>query len=71
MPLLLPLRLAEVTEYSDALEPEPHVFERDNPKEIAASLKRSADKSKNRTSEPLGGVYAEPSTSFAPAGTFR
>lgn len=44
---------ADVTEHSDALELEPHVFEKDNPKEIAASLKRSADKSENRKSEPF------------------
>ena len=42
-----------VTEHSDALELEPHVFEMDDPKQIAASLKRSADKSKNRKSEPF------------------
>lgn len=44
---------ADVTEHSDALELEPHVFEKDDPKEIAASLKRSADKSGNRKSEPF------------------
>lgn len=44
---------AEVTEHSDALELEPHVFERDDPKEIAASLKRSADRSEKRKSEPF------------------
>lgn len=44
---------ADVTEHSDALELEPHVFEKDDPKEIAASLKRSADKSKKRKSEPF------------------
>lgn len=44
---------AEVTEHSDALELEPHVFERDDPKEIAASLKRSADRSGKRKSEPF------------------
>ena len=44
---------AEVTEHSDALELEPHVFEKDDPKEIAASLKRSADSSEKRKSEPF------------------
>lgn len=44
---------AEVTEHSDALELEPHVFEKDDPKEIAASLKRSADRSEKRKSEPF------------------
>ncbi|MEZ5805432.1 MAG: DUF3175 domain-containing protein [Rhizobiaceae bacterium] len=44
---------AEVTEHSDALELEPHVFEKDDPKEIAASLKRSADRSTKRKTEPF------------------
>ncbi len=44
---------AEVTEHSDALELEPHVFEKDEPKEIAASLKRSADRSTKRKTEPF------------------
>lgn len=44
---------AQVTEHSDALDLEPHVFEKDDPKEIAASLKRSADKSKKRKTEPF------------------
>lgn len=44
---------AEVTEHSDALELEPHVFENDDPKEIAASLKRSADRSEKRKAEPF------------------
>lgn len=44
---------ADVTEHSDALELEPHVFEKDDPKEIAASLKRSADRSKKRMAEPF------------------
>ncbi len=44
---------AKVTEHSDALELEPHVFEKDDPKEIAASLKRSADRSEKRKSEPF------------------
>ncbi|MBN9073126.1 MAG: DUF3175 domain-containing protein [Rhizobiales bacterium] len=44
---------ADVTEHSDALELEAHVFEKDDPKEIAASLKRSADKSDKRKTEPF------------------
>jgi len=44
---------ADVTEQSDALELEAHVFEKDDPKEIAASLKRSADKSDKRKAEPF------------------
>ncbi|PWL16570.1 hypothetical protein DKP76_16470 [Falsochrobactrum shanghaiense] len=44
---------AEVTDHSDALDLEPHVFEQDDPKEIAASLKRSADKSHKRKTEPF------------------
>ncbi len=44
---------APVTEHSDALTLEPHVFEQDDPKEIAASLKRSADKSTRRKTEPF------------------
>ena len=44
---------AEVTEHSDALDLEAHVFEKDDPKEIAASLKRSAEKSTKRKAEPF------------------
>lgn len=44
---------ADVTEHSDALDIEPHVFEQADPKEIAASLKRSADKSHKRKAEPF------------------
>ena len=43
---------AEVTEHSDALDLEAHVFEKDDPREIANSLKRSAEKSDRRKSEP-------------------
>ena len=43
---------AEVTEHSDALDLEAHVFEKDDPREIANSLKRSAEKSDRRRSEP-------------------
>ena len=43
---------AEVTEQSDALDLEAHVFEKGDPREIANSLKRSAEKSDRRRSEP-------------------
>jgi hypothetical protein len=39
---------AKVTETSDALTLEPHVFLSDAPEKIAASLKRSAEQSKRR-----------------------
>jgi len=44
---------AEVTEHSAALDLKPHVFEQDDPKKIAASLKRSAERSERRKSEPF------------------
>lgn len=44
---------AEVTERSDALELKEHVFEKDDPKEIASSRKCSAEKSKRRKAEPF------------------
>jgi hypothetical protein len=42
-----------VTEGSDALDLEDGVFTLDDPREIAASLKRSADRSKRRRTEPF------------------
>lgn len=42
----------EVTEQSDALDLERNVFTLNDPKEIAASLKRSAEKSHRRKSDP-------------------
>ena len=39
---------AKVTKKSDALDLEPDVFERGDPKTIAASLKRSAEHSRRR-----------------------
>src|SRR5271170_4150415 len=36
---------AEVTAHSDALDLEPHVFSKDDPSEVAESLKRSAESS--------------------------
>jgi hypothetical protein len=44
---------AEVTEHSDALDLEPEVFRSHDPKEIAASLKRSAEHSRRRKAEPF------------------
>jgi len=42
-----------VTETSTALELEDGVFTLDDPREIARSLKRSADRSRHRKSEPF------------------
>src|SRR3954470_16836456 len=44
---------ARVTQTSDALTLDRGVFTRSDPKEIAQSLKRSADKSKRRKGTPL------------------
>lgn len=41
-----------VTEHSDALDLEEGVFTKDDPAEVAASLKRSAEKSERRKSDP-------------------
>jgi hypothetical protein len=41
---------AEVTAHSNALDLKPHVFNKDDPAEIAASLKRSAESSDRRKS---------------------
>ncbi|WP_026621417.1 hypothetical protein M728_003847 (plasmid) [Ensifer sp. WSM1721] len=43
----------EVTEHSDALDLEPGVFKLEDPKEIAHSLKRSAEESDRRKSSPF------------------
>ena len=43
----------EVTERSDALDLERNLFTKDDPKEIAKSLKRSAERSKRRKGTPL------------------
>ena len=40
-----------VTETSDALDLDPGVFSRDDPRSIARSLKRSADRSKRRKTD--------------------
>jgi hypothetical protein len=44
---------ADVTEHSDALDLEENVFEQHDPKKIAASLKRSAERSDRRKAEPF------------------
>jgi hypothetical protein len=43
---------AAVTKHSNALDLEPSVFTQKDPKRIAASLKRSAERSHRRKSEP-------------------
>jgi hypothetical protein len=43
----------EVTEHSDALDLEKGVFTLEDPKEIAASLKRSAEASTRRKADPF------------------
>ncbi|WP_025560290.1 DUF3175 domain-containing protein [Sphingomonas sp. UNC305MFCol5.2] len=43
----------DVTAHSNALDLEESVFTRDDPKEIAKSLKRSAEHSKRRKGTPL------------------
>ena len=43
---------AKVTRESDALDLEEGVFTKDDPADIAASLKRSAERSKRRKSDP-------------------
>jgi len=43
----------KVTQTSDALDLEPDVFKGDDPKGIAQSLKRSAEASERRKSEPF------------------
>jgi hypothetical protein len=44
---------AKVTETSDALDLKGHLFEKDDPAEIAASLKRSAEHSHRRKGTPF------------------
>jgi len=43
----------DVTEHSDALDLEEGVFTSDDPKEVARSLKRSAEKSQRRKADPF------------------
>ena len=42
----------DVTEKSNALDLEPNVFTKESPRAIAQSLKRSAEQSKRRKSDP-------------------
>src|SRR5688500_6091333 len=51
---------AEVTEHSDALDLEEHVFESHDPKKIAGSLKRSAEHSDRRKAEPFQSAMSMP-----------
>ncbi|PRH24938.1 DUF3175 domain-containing protein [Burkholderia multivorans] len=44
---------ADVTRDSDALDLEPDIFKSDDPGEIAASLKRSAERSRRRKATPF------------------
>ncbi len=44
---------AEVTATSDAMTLEPHVFTKQSPKQIALSVKRSAEKSHRRKTSPF------------------
>ena len=44
---------ADVTEHSDALDLEPEVFRSHDPREIALSLKRSAEQSHRRKAAPF------------------
>ncbi|MCV0396512.1 MAG: DUF3175 domain-containing protein [Rhizobiaceae bacterium] len=44
---------ADVTENSDALDLEDNVFTKDDPREIARSLKRSAERSDRRKADPF------------------
>lgn len=43
----------DVTEHSDALDLDEGVFTKEDPKDIAMSLKRSADRSERRNGTPL------------------
>jgi hypothetical protein len=43
---------SRVTRYSNALDLEPNVFKKNNPRRIALSLKRSAECSKRRKATP-------------------
>jgi hypothetical protein len=43
----------EITENSNALDLDPGVFSREDPRSIARSLKRSADRSRRRKSDPF------------------
>jgi hypothetical protein len=62
----------DVTEHSDALDLEKGVFAFKDPKKIALSLKRSAERSNRRKSDPYRSAMSMlNSTSTAPASIFR
>jgi hypothetical protein len=48
----------KVTETSNALDLEPGVFSRNDPRKIALSLKRSADNSKRRKATPFASAMS-------------
>ena len=48
----------DVTEHSDALDLEEGVFTHDDPKKVAQSLKRSADKSHRRKTTPYASAMS-------------
>ena len=63
---------ARVTRESDALDLRKNVFTWKSPKRIAASLKRSAERSRRRKSDPYRSALSMlTSISTAPAGTCR
>src|SRR6266496_4154271 len=49
-----------VTQTSNALDLEQGVFSKDDPRSIARSLKRSADRSKRRKRDPFRAAYCDP-----------
>ena len=49
---------SEVTRHSHALDLEPGVFTFEDPREIAASLKRSAEESQRRKTDPFRSAMA-------------
>jgi len=48
----------DVTDHSDAMDLEEHVFESDDPRQIAKSLKHSAETSHRRKSEPYASAMS-------------
>jgi hypothetical protein len=60
---------ADVTAHSDALDLEEHIFESDDPKRIAQSLKRSALASDRRAAEPFRSAMSMLTFYIAPAAT--
>ncbi|RXZ65294.1 DUF3175 domain-containing protein [Pelagerythrobacter rhizovicinus] len=48
----------DVTERSDALDLEEGVFTKDDPKEVAKSLKRSAERSERRKADPYASAMS-------------